>query len=233
MRAQVMPVANVFHHSSGLQFSGRSSACATARAGQEKFGRGKRAPCCLVFSLPRAPLQLISLRTDDPHSLSVFFLPNSSLTFLFPPTLSLSLSPPPPDSGAMSWVSWTSLVPTLLILLASLAWWFAEPKNARINLIAFVGLVLFVWAVAPEFSRDLTYSVYAWTADAVAALRLDLLVLNHANMLLTGGAAFWYVGVCVRALVAAPCPWWWSSSLSSPFFPSLLLHRPSQQEVWV
>ncbi|KAK4132549.1 hypothetical protein BT67DRAFT_443752 [Trichocladium antarcticum] len=93
----------------------------------------------------------------------------------------------------MSWISWPSLVPTLLILSASLAWWFTEPKTARINLIAAVGVALFCWAVAPELSRDLSYSLYASTVDALAALRLDLLVLRHANMLLTGAAVVWLV----------------------------------------
>lgn len=96
-----------------------------------------------------------------------------------------------PDHSAMSWISWPSLVPTLLILSASLAWWFTEPKTARINLIAAVGVALFCWAVAPELSRDISYSLYASTVDAVAALRLDLLIVRHAKMLLTGAAVVW------------------------------------------
>jgi len=94
----------------------------------------------------------------------------------------------------MSWLSWTSLVPTLLILSASLAWWFTEPKNARINLIAAAGAALFCWAVAPELCRDLSYSAYALTVDAVAALRLELVLLRNAKMLVTGVAVVWYVG---------------------------------------
>jgi hypothetical protein len=94
----------------------------------------------------------------------------------------------------MSWTSWTTLVPALLILSASLAW-FVEPKNARINLVAAVGLALFCWAVAPNLSRDVSYSLYATTVDAVAALHLDLLVLEHAKMLLMGSAVLWYVGL--------------------------------------
>jgi hypothetical protein len=100
----------------------------------------------------------------------------------------------------MSWISWPSLVPTLLILSASLAWWFTEPKTARINLIAAVGVALFCWAVAPELSRDISYSLYASTVDAVAALRLDLLIVRHAKMLLTGAAVVWYVGVVLCLL---------------------------------
>jgi hypothetical protein len=96
----------------------------------------------------------------------------------------------------MSWLALTtSLVPTLLILSASLAWWFTEPKNARINLIAAAGLALFCWAVAPELCRDLSYSAYALTADAVAALRLDLVLVRNAKMLVTGVAVVWYVGL--------------------------------------
>ncbi|KAK4252219.1 hypothetical protein C7999DRAFT_36757 [Corynascus novoguineensis] len=93
----------------------------------------------------------------------------------------------------MSWLSWTSLVPTLLILSASLAWWFTEPKNARINLIAAAGAALFCWAVAPELCRDLSYSAYALTVDAVAALRLELVLLRNAKMLVTGVAVVWLV----------------------------------------
>lgn len=101
---------------------------------------------------------------------------------------------PPLDGSVMSWISWTSLVPTLLILSASLAWWFTEPKTARINLIAAAGAALFCWAVAPELCRDLSYSSYALTADAIAALRLRFVATRHANMLLTGFAVGWYVG---------------------------------------
>ncbi|KXX82941.1 hypothetical protein MMYC01_200627 [Madurella mycetomatis] len=91
----------------------------------------------------------------------------------------------------MSWISWTSLVPTLLILSASLAWWLTELSNSRVNLFAALGLGLCCWAVAPELSRNVTYSVYAWTVDALATLQLELLILRHAKMLLTGGAVVW------------------------------------------
>ncbi|KAL2154265.1 hypothetical protein VTH82DRAFT_2941 [Thermothelomyces myriococcoides] len=93
----------------------------------------------------------------------------------------------------MSWLSWTSLVPTLLVLSASLAWWFTEPKNARINLIAAAGAALFCWAVAPELCRDLSYSAYVVTVDAIAALRLELFLLRNAKMLVTGIAVVWLV----------------------------------------
>ena len=109
----------------------------------------------------------------------------------------------------MSWLSWTSLVPTLLILSASLAWWFTEPKNARINLIAAAGAALFCWAVAPELCRDLSYSVYALTVDAVAALRLELIILGNAKMLVTGVAVVWYVGLCCVCVSVSYCVACW------------------------
>ncbi|KAK4141842.1 uncharacterized protein C8A04DRAFT_13717 [Dichotomopilus funicola] len=93
----------------------------------------------------------------------------------------------------MSWLSWTSLVPTFLILSASLAWWFTEPKTARINLIAAAGAALFCWAVAPELCRDLSYSLFALSVDTLAALRLDLVLLRNAKMLVTGVAVVWLV----------------------------------------
>ncbi|KAK3336119.1 hypothetical protein B0T19DRAFT_395909 [Cercophora scortea] len=93
----------------------------------------------------------------------------------------------------MSWNSWTSLIPTLLIVSACLAWWFTEPKNARINLIAAVGVVLFCWAVAPDLSRDFSSSLYASCVKTVASLHLDVFVVRHANMLLTGAAVVWLV----------------------------------------
>jgi hypothetical protein len=100
-----------------------------------------------------------------------------------------------PDRSVMSWLSWTSLVPTFLIVSASLAWWFTEPKNARINLIAAAGAALFCWAIAPELCRDLSYSAYALTLEGIAALHLHIVIARHANMLLTGLAVGWYVGV--------------------------------------
>ncbi|KAL2126512.1 hypothetical protein VTI74DRAFT_787 [Chaetomium olivicolor] len=100
----------------------------------------------------------------------------------------------------MSWISWTSLVPTFLILSASVAWWFTEPKNARINLIAAAGAALFCWAVAPELCRELSYWAYAFAVDALAGLRLDLVIAKHANMLLMGAAVVWLVRRTVQTL---------------------------------
>lgn len=100
----------------------------------------------------------------------------------------------------MSWISWmTLLVPTFLVVLASIAWWHTEPKTAAINLIAAGGVVCFCVTVAPDLSRDLCLSAYASYVAAIATITagtttsLDVLVSSHANMLLTGAAAFWCV----------------------------------------
>ncbi|KAK0730399.1 hypothetical protein B0H67DRAFT_475227 [Lasiosphaeris hirsuta] len=93
----------------------------------------------------------------------------------------------------MSWISWTSLVPTLLILLATLAWWYSEPKTALVNLIAFGGIIFFCCTVAPNVSRILRSSTYDSYANAAAILHLDHFVVRHANMLLTGAAVVWLV----------------------------------------
>lgn len=100
----------------------------------------------------------------------------------------------------MSWISWASLVPTLLILSASVAWWFTEPKNARINLIAAVGVVLFCWAVAPDLARQLSYSLYMSSANALAGLGLELFIVRHASMLLTGAAVVWLLRRALQTL---------------------------------
>jgi hypothetical protein len=94
----------------------------------------------------------------------------------------------------MSWISWmTSLVPTLLVVLASLAWWHTEPKTALVNLIAFGGVLFFCFTVAPGLTRDLSLSAYTSYANTVNVLSLDSFVVRHANMLLTGAAVVWYV----------------------------------------
>jgi len=99
----------------------------------------------------------------------------------------------------MSWISWTtSLVPTLLVVLASLAWWHTEPKTLLVNLIALGGAVVICFTVAPALTHDLSLSAYTSYARAVAALSLDSFVLRHANMLVTGGAVVWYVAAPTR-----------------------------------
>lgn len=138
----------------------------------------------------------------------------------------------------MSWISWTSLVPTLLILSASLAWWFTEPKNARINLIAAVGVALFCWAVAPGLSRDISYSLYASSLDVIVALHLDLVIARHAKMLVTGAAVVWYVGdlgcCCTRRRpVLPPCDACNRRALAgSSFVRACRLVRRAWQTLW-
>lgn len=97
----------------------------------------------------------------------------------------------------MSWTACTTLIPTLLIVSAVIAWWFTEPKNARVNLIAALGVVLFCCAIAPDVSQDLSTSLSATSYKAVAAPSVRLFIINHANMLLTGAAVVWYVQSCV------------------------------------
>ena len=105
----------------------------------------------------------------------------------------------------MSWISWTtSLVPTLLVVLASLAWWHTEPKTALVNLIALGGVVFFCFTVAPGLTRDLSLSAYTSYANPVSSLNLDHFVVRHANMLLTGAAVVWYVNNCVIAPTNSP-----------------------------
>lgn len=137
----------------------------------------------------------------DPHSRPSLSSPLQEARRLVQ-TLGLTVLP---DPSVMSWLSWTSLVPTLLVLSASLAWWFTEPKNARINLIAAAGAALFCWAVAPELCRDLSYSAYVVTVDAIAALRLELFLLRNAKMLVTGIAVVWYV----NGRVCSSCPFFY------------------------
>jgi len=125
-----------------------------------------------------------------------------SFRFSATPTL-FSLAPSDPDiwtnlfashRTAMSWISWAaSLVPTFLVLLATLAWWHTQPKSALVNLIPFGSALFFYLTIAPEFVHDLCLSAYMVYANLVAALSLDLLVAKHANMLLTGAAVVWYV----------------------------------------
>jgi len=107
----------------------------------------------------------------------------------------------------MSWTASTTLIPTVLIVSAVLAWWFTEPKNARVNLIAALGVVLFCCAIAPDVSRDLSTSLSISSYNALAAPRLRLLLVDHANMLLTGAAVVWYVCKSIRVFPAVTCCW--------------------------
>ena len=106
----------------------------------------------------------------------------------------------------MSWISWTtSLVPTLLVILATLAWWHTEPKTALVNLIAFGGVVFFFCTVLPDVSRDLVLSAYTLYGNAITASSLDLIVVRHWNMLLTGAAVVWYVKLSGSWMTGSGC----------------------------
>lgn len=91
----------------------------------------------------------------------------------------------------MSWAPWTTSVPTILVVCAVVAWWFAEPKTAHLNLIVALGCVLFLWAVAPDLARDAPARLYQAAVHVAALLRMDVLVLHHANMLVTSAAVLW------------------------------------------
>ncbi|KAH8899398.1 hypothetical protein GQ53DRAFT_741520 [Thozetella sp. PMI_491] len=93
----------------------------------------------------------------------------------------------------MSWTSWASLLfPTLLIAHTVLAWSFTQPNSARVKLIAPIVLLLLCVVASPILSGD-SNSAYATGVKAVAALCIDLVAANHANMVLTGAAVVWLV----------------------------------------
>ncbi|KAI5864910.1 hypothetical protein GGS23DRAFT_562332 [Durotheca rogersii] len=100
----------------------------------------------------------------------------------------------------MLWTPWPTYVPSVLFVCALLAWWFVEPKTAHLNLIVVVGCVLFYWAVAPELAQATPYQIYQFAICAVKALRLDVLVQYHANMLVTGLAIVWLAHRAVQTL---------------------------------
>lgn len=87
----------------------------------------------------------------------------------------------------------SSVVPTILVICAVLAWWFTEPKSVHLNLIVLIGCVLFYWAIAPELAQETPTWIYQNSVNVATLLRLDVLVLYHANMLVTGAAVLWYV----------------------------------------
>lgn len=91
----------------------------------------------------------------------------------------------------MLWAPWTA-VPTFLFFCALLAWWLIEPKTTHLNLIVAVGCALFYWAVAPEAAQSTPARLYQLSITVATFLRLDSLILYHANMLLTGVAFLWY-----------------------------------------
>ncbi|KAI1091571.1 hypothetical protein F5B19DRAFT_483840 [Rostrohypoxylon terebratum] len=100
----------------------------------------------------------------------------------------------------MLWTPWPTSVPTVLFVCALLAWWFIEPKTAHLNLIVVIGCVLFYWAVAPELAQATPYQIYQFSLHAAKLLRLDVLVLYHANMLVTGLAVVWLAHRAVQTL---------------------------------
>ncbi|KAI0383999.1 hypothetical protein F5Y04DRAFT_233915 [Hypomontagnella monticulosa] len=100
----------------------------------------------------------------------------------------------------MLWTPWPTSVPTVLFVCALLAWWFIEPKTTHLNLIVVIGCVLFYWAVAPELAQATPYQIYQFTIHTAKLLRLDILVLYHANMLVTGLAVVWLAHRAVQTL---------------------------------
>ena len=94
----------------------------------------------------------------------------------------------------------SSVIPTILVLITVFAWWKIEPKSVHLNLIVLLGCVLFYWAIAPELAQETPVWLYQNSVSLATLLRLDVLVLYHANMLVTSGAVLWYV------LSLASCP---------------------------
>ncbi|KAI0467170.1 hypothetical protein F4859DRAFT_278709 [Xylaria cf. heliscus] len=99
----------------------------------------------------------------------------------------------------MLWAPWTA-VPTFLFVCALLAWWLIEPKTTHLNLIVAVGCALFYWAIAPEVAQSTPTRIYQLSRTIAAFLRLDALILYHANMLLTGFAFLWLAHRAVQTL---------------------------------
>ena len=96
----------------------------------------------------------------------------------------------------------SSVVPTILVICAVLAWWFTEPKSTHLNLIVLLGCLLFYWAVAPELAQETPFWILQNSATLATVLRLDTLVLYHSNMLVTGAAILWYVTFQALSLFA-------------------------------
>ncbi|KAI1079064.1 hypothetical protein F5B20DRAFT_191576 [Whalleya microplaca] len=100
----------------------------------------------------------------------------------------------------MLWTPWPTSVPTVVFVCALLAWWFIEPKTTHLNLIVVIGCVLFYWAVAPELAQATPQQLYQFAIHAATLLRLDVLLLYHANMLVTGLAFVWLATRAVQTL---------------------------------
>ncbi|KAK8072038.1 hypothetical protein PG996_005386 [Apiospora saccharicola] len=91
----------------------------------------------------------------------------------------------------MLWTPWATSVPSVLVLCAVLAWWFTEPKTAHLNAIVTIGLMLFVWSIAPELAQVTPIWLYQAALGFLATSELDIFILRHFNMLITGLAATW------------------------------------------
>ena len=102
----------------------------------------------------------------------------------------------------MSWPSSQTLLPTVLVVCAALAWWFTEPKTAHLNLIVAIGFGLFFWAVAPGLAREVSANIYAYCMTTITQSSLDTFVADNATMLLTGAAVVWYVAVPPLVMLA-------------------------------
>jgi hypothetical protein len=88
-------------------------------------------------------------------------------------------------------MSWFTLIPSTLFACTIAAWWFTKPKTRPINLLALVGSLLFLWAVAPVVLSRLVIFLLALAMTIASLFRVDALVLNHADKLLTAGAVLW------------------------------------------
>ncbi|KAK8121973.1 hypothetical protein PG984_010643 [Apiospora sp. TS-2023a] len=91
----------------------------------------------------------------------------------------------------MLWTPWATSVPSVLVVCAVLAWWFTEPKTAHLNTIVTIGLMLFVWSIAPELAQETPIWLYQAALGFLATSELDIFILRHFNMLITGLAATW------------------------------------------
>ncbi|KAK8043605.1 hypothetical protein PG993_006035 [Apiospora rasikravindrae] len=91
----------------------------------------------------------------------------------------------------MLWTPWATSVPSVLVVCAVLAWWFTEPKTAHLNAIVTIGLMLFFWSIAPELAQETPTWLYQAALGFLATSELDIFILRHFNMLITGIAATW------------------------------------------
>jgi hypothetical protein len=99
-------------------------------------------------------------------------------------------------------VIWSTVVPSILIVIALVAWWFTEAKSIRVHICAAVTAALIWSAIAPETTRRIVWSVHGSVYGAVTTLHIDSLLENHANMLLTGAAVVWYALLLLLLLEA-------------------------------